>query len=126
MENQPTKLRCLRAQTHERGLEIEKVALQYLLSNGYFLIVTNFRWQGGELDLIVEDPTKAIIFVEVRSSWNSSPYLAFSITAKKRRRLRNSTHVFFLKYPRLRNRPHRFDLIWVQGTKIEHWKNVEI
>ncbi len=65
--------------TWNRGQKAEAQAAQFLLDNGLRVIDKNFRWRGGEIDLIALDRPKSIarcevptvdelVFIEVRSS----------------------------------------------------------
>ncbi len=48
-----------------RGRSAENQALLYLQRKGLRLIDRNYRWRGGEIDLIMQD-RECIVFVEVR------------------------------------------------------------
>lgn len=70
--------------TGRRG---EALAAEYLRSQGYGIIATNWRCQQGELDLIAVDGA-ILVFVEVRTRRGAALGLAEeSITLAKRRRL---------------------------------------
>jgi len=66
----------------------EELALKFLLKKGYKLIEKNFRCSLGEIDLIVSDSDKNLIFVEVRSKTDTlfgEPFETVGI--KKQRRI---------------------------------------
>ncbi len=50
----------------QRGRQAEDRALQFLQTRGLRLIARNWRWQGGELDLVMLDGD-TVVFVEVRA-----------------------------------------------------------
>lgn len=116
--------------THESGLFFEQRAQEYLENKGYQFIAKNFRWKGGETDLIFNDPAGSgpqgtIVFVEVRSSSEKSNFLRNSISFKKRRRLIHAAHMFLYKM-KYRSIAFRFDFIWIEKGEVEHWKNVMV
>jgi putative endonuclease len=49
-----------------QGTAAEDLALRYLEARGLALVTRNFRYRGGELDLIMRDG-EHLVFVEVRS-----------------------------------------------------------
>lgn len=51
--------------THQIGQKAEENALQFLLNQGFQLIVQNYHCQFGEIDLIVFK-NELLVFVEVR------------------------------------------------------------
>ncbi len=52
--------------THEKGVDGENRAVEYLKKKGYKIIDRNFRIRGGEIDIIVLDG-EYLVFVEVKS-----------------------------------------------------------
>ncbi len=110
----------------DQGLKAESRVQKFLETSGFKFYCRNFRWKGGEVDLVMEDPNGTLVFVEVRSSTKESPWLRYSIQRAKRRRMMATTHEFFLRNPKMRIKPFRFDLVWVEQIKIEHWKNITL
>ena len=56
--------------TISRGQIAEKLVRRFLLKRGYVLIGYNYRIKGGEIDIIsIKD--NEIVFIEVRSRWQS-------------------------------------------------------
>ncbi|WP_295468177.1 YraN family protein [uncultured Pseudomonas sp.] len=95
----------------KRGRQGEERALQYLQARGLQPIARNWRWRGGELDLVMLDGD-TVVFVEVRArrhtAWGGA---AESIDARKRQRLVNSAALFLQSEARWAKRPCRFDVI---------------
>ncbi|EHK69557.1 hypothetical protein PPL19_18592 [Pseudomonas psychrotolerans L19] len=95
----------------QRGRQAEDRALQFLQTRGLRLLDRNWRWQGGELDLVMLDGD-TVVFVEVRArrhtAWGGA---AESIDARKRQRLVNSAALFLQSEARWAKRPCRFDVI---------------
>ena len=111
--------------TRERGLSAELKVRQALEAGGYHFVESNFQWKGGEIDLVFVDALGVLVFVEVRSAAAASPWLRYTITPAKQRRLINTA----LRYRMARTstsgrRAFRFDMVWVEGDHFEHWKNV--
>jgi len=99
----------------------EDRALRYLQQHGLKLIERNFRCKGGEIDLILAQPTQAsnlLVFVEVRQ--RSSPRYggaAASVTRNKQAKLIVAAQVFLQRYA---DPPAcRFDVIAIEGDAIE-------
>jgi putative endonuclease len=110
----------------DRGILAEEKAKQFLLEKGFQFLEKNFRWRGGEIDLIMLDPQNALVFVEVRSATKRSQHLKYSIGPAKRRRLLYTAELYCSKASWARKMPRRFDWIWIEEGQIEHWKNIII
>ena len=111
--------------TRERGLSAELLARRTLEGTGYQFIESNFYWKGGEIDLVFLDATGVLVFVEVRSAAADSCWLRYTISPAKQRRLAHTALRYRLaRASWARARPYRFDLAWVEGARVEHWKNV--
>lgn len=113
--------------TRERGDTAETLVVEYLQEQGYVVCERNFRWPGGELDIVARHRSKELVFVEVRSSGrNRADLLRYTICPAKRRKLLNTMAIYELKRPWSRRLEKRFDVVWVEAGRIEHWKNVII
>jgi Holliday junction resolvase-like predicted endonuclease len=113
------------------GLRIEAEAAKWYLERNPAarLLERGFRWRGGEIDLIFEEPSilrpscTELVFVEVRArlpgAWESG---VESVRGVKLARLRAGITVFLSRY---RGRAHsaRLDLIAWDGTNWEHLKD---
>jgi putative endonuclease len=105
----------------------ENQARRFLQSSGFTTIARNWRFDKGELDLVMADGN-AIVFVEVKSraDENFAPATT-AITAKKKGTLlRTAKH--FLRQYNLSDRPLRFDVVTVILGKIgkpqiKHYRN---
>ncbi len=111
----------------QKGDLAEREAEQFLLDNGYKLVVRNYRIHQGEIDLVVEQD-ELIVFVEVRYRRNQS-YLSpvFSVNEKKRKKLRKAALAFINHYRQYANYSFRFDIVGVyedEGKlKMDHLEN---
>jgi len=56
----------------KRGRKAETYACAYLLRKGYRLFARNYRYAGGELDIVAKDKAGIWLFVEVKSIWENS------------------------------------------------------
>lgn len=110
--------------TRARGSLAESAARRFLEALGYVFVEANFYWRGGEIDLVMTESSGTIVFVEVRSAGAVSGYLRYTISAAKRRHLINTSFQYLFRKPWARGRAFRFDLVWIEGGTIDHWKNV--
>ncbi len=110
----------IQTQSRERGLWAEQLALQHLCDRGLRPHSRNYRWRGGEIDLIMlADET--VVFVEVRyRSRLEYGDGAQSVTGYKRRRIANTARYFLQQHPRLLDRPCRFDVVSISGHSEKH------
>jgi len=54
----------------KRGKLAEKIAIEFLRKKKFAIIAKNYRYRGGEIDIIAYDRAeKELAFVEVRSKW---------------------------------------------------------
>lgn len=114
----PRRLSIRQAQ----GRDWEQAARAYLRRHKLAPVEENFRCKGGELDLIMRDgPT--LVFVEVRQRADlEHGGAAASITPAKIRRLVHAAQVYLLRFPV--TPPCRFDVVAIDGERIEWLKNV--
>jgi putative endonuclease len=108
--------------TRQRGAAAEDQALAHLQAAGLRLLERNYRTPGrggGEIDLIVRDPTDGtLVFVEVRSRASRAfGGAGASITSAKQRRI-----IFAARYYLMRLSsppPCRFDVVLVEGDSVQ-------
>jgi len=76
-----------------RGQKAEAYALNYLQQKGLKLVTRNYRWRGGEIDLVLRDGC-ALVFVEVRLRSNPryGGALASIDPGKQRRLIQSAQH----------------------------------
>lgn len=104
------------------GAAAEQRALDYLLSRGLRLCESNFRCKGGEIDLVMLHGDE-LVFVEVRARSNSEfGGAAASITRSKQQRMQRAAHIYLRRYRM--PPPCRFDVIAIDGEKLEWLQNV--
>ena len=102
----------------------EDIALEYLLQNGYHLIVRNFQCKMGEIDLIVRKGD-TLVFVEVRSRTGKQygdP--SESVNRKKQDKIRKTAKYYLYQNRSLEQYYCRFDvvaIVWEEGNYTVEW-----
>lgn len=107
--------------TTARGKAAEDLALEFLRRRGLVLMARNYRFRGGEIDLIMRDAA-AVVFVEVRLRANLRD-AAESITAAKRRKLSATARRFLQRETGGMGAEweFRFDAVLVDAAKKICW-----
>ena len=97
----------------EAGRRGETLALEHLLGQGYRLVERNFRFQRGEIDLILAAPDGDLVFAEVKAGrGDTAGDPAAWVTAKKQRQLQRVAQGYCVTHG-LADRPMRFDVLAV-------------
>ncbi len=105
----------------ERGRRAEERAAEFLRSLGYQIIARNYRWQGGEVDLIARDGDW-LVFVEVKARSSRAYGLPEeAITPRKRRRLLRTAQRYLQQHPT--DLPVRFDVVALSGGEARLYRN---
>ena len=106
----------------------EKRSERFLKRKGFEAIARNFTCKTGEIDLIMTDQGRTIVFVEVktRRDENYSQAQDAVTYAKRAKMIRTARH--FLKTYEVKDKPMRFDVVAVVlGPKgpvqIRHYEN---
>jgi len=106
----------------------EKRCEKYLKRKGLKTLTRNFSCKTGEIDLVMVDSDRTLVFVEVKTRANEdfSPSESAVTKAKKTRMLRTTR--YFLAANDIEDRPYRFDVVTiVLGEKgpaqIRHYEN---
>jgi putative endonuclease len=108
------------------GAQAEERAAQLLQQAGFRILLRNYRWRGGELDLVARRGDLLVIGeVRLRSSSRFGG-AASSISASKRHRLRLTAQHLLAHHPQLAELNVRFDALlavdveqpleWLQGV----------
>lgn len=96
------------------GHSQENAAAKHLCDHGLQLIHSNYQCRVGEIDLIMLDSHRQLVFVEVRFRRSTRFGTAIdSITKEKQRKIRRAASHFLLTYPQHANRICRFDVIGI-------------
>jgi putative endonuclease len=104
-----------RASSAAKGRAGEAAAAALLESEGWSILARNFRWRGGEVDLVAARGAE-IAFVEVKSWEFLGPEdLERAIGPDKRRRIVETSKIFLSRYREYNDWSVRFDVILVRG-----------
>jgi len=96
----------------------EDLACAHLKASGMRIVARNWRWRGGEVDIVALDG-RTLVFVEVKARRGTRfgrPEEA--VTQAKRRRLWRTAHAFVGRNdPEV---PIRFDIVAVTGEEVRY------
>jgi len=107
----------------DAGNSGEDAALRYLTERGLTLVTRNYRCRAGEIDLVMlQQGVLVLIEVRYRESTEFGGAAA-SVTWRKQRRLIIAAKHLLLTRADLRRYPARFDVVAVDGAKIEWIRN---
>jgi putative endonuclease len=107
----------------------EELAAQILTDKGYEIIVRNYRYEHGEIDIIANDPdSKCTVFVEVKSRRNleyGEP--EYAITKAKQRQIRKIAELYLFE-KEIKELDCRFDVVAIlfedfKNPSINHYEN---
>ncbi len=91
----------------------ESAAADYLKAHGYQILAQNYRFQRGEIDIIVQQEDR-IVFVEVKTRRSLKFGLPqHAVTLKKQRQI-SKIALAYLQSQDLMDVPCRFDVIAIQ------------
>jgi putative endonuclease len=94
-----------------RGRKAETYACAYLLRKGCKLLARNYRYAGGELDIVAKDKNGKWLFIEVKSVWENSFGLPdVRVHAEKQRKIWQTALHFLYKNDNMEQNS-RFDVI---------------
>lgn len=104
-----------------RGEEGETRALEFLKTQGYQIVARNYRWQGGEIDIIARDgDSLAFIEVKARSDEEFAPAEEALTPWKRERLIRTAQHYIAHHQPKV---PLRFDVVAIVGEEVRLYKD---
>lgn len=106
----------------EKGNFGEKLARDYLINDGFEIIVSNFFTRFGELDIIAKKGQR-IHIVEVKLLAKKYIHSGYKINYKKQRRMIQITQIFMDNY-KLYDFYYQFDLVTIISGQIKHYKNI--
>jgi len=105
----------------ELGQRGEEQALRWLREQGYKIVARNYRWRGGEIDLIARDGDY-LAFIEVKTRTDEQFSLPEeALTREKQRRIIRTARRYIAEH-----RPEldlRFDVVAIAGGKIRLYKD---
>jgi putative endonuclease len=97
----------------ETGNRGEAIAAAYLIRKHYAIVETNWRFRGGEIDIVARH-NDMLVFVEVRSRSATTTEAAFAtITPSKRQRLIRSAYAYINAHDLPESTSWRIDIIGI-------------
>ena len=92
------------------------------------LLTRNFSCRTGEIDLIMVDNDRSIVFVEVKTRLDEEFAPTETVVNKTKIDKMTKTARYFISSNDIENRPHRFDIVTVTlgqrgPAEIRHYKN---
>ncbi|MBC7317699.1 YraN family protein [Candidatus Bipolaricaulota bacterium] len=99
------------------GKAAEELAVKHLRAQGMRIVARNWRWRGGEVDIIAKDG-ETLVFVEVKSRADPTfmrPEEAVDLS--KRQHLWHAAQAYLQGKPWV---PVRFDVVAVTPQGIQH------
>ena len=94
----------------------EDIAAEFLQRQGLELLVTNYRYRTGEIDLIMIDD-QTLVFVEVKQRRDSQfGRPEESVGMAKQAKLRRTAASYLQRHDRSQSWPCRFDVVAVTGS----------
>ena len=107
----------------------EKQAKEFLISNNYRILETNFHSPYGEIDIIAED-LNTLVFIEVKTRSTGLDTALNSISISKRKKISKTASYFLSKNPTFDDMFTRFDVIIIlmnrDQTSLKHIKEAFI
>jgi putative endonuclease len=101
------------ANYRKKGQIGEEIASHYLERIGYKILVHNYRFEKGEIDLIAEDGGE-LVFVEVKARASRAFGMPEdSVTEEKQERIHNAAEGYLYEH-NIDNYPVRFDVVAIE------------
>ena len=100
----------------EIGIKGEKLAKEFLISNNYEIINTNFHSPYGEIDIIAKD-NETLVFIEVKTRSTDLDSALNSISISKRKKISKTASYFLSKNHSFEDMFTRFDVIVIITSK---------
>ena len=100
------------------GADYEKLAAEYLQSQGYEILEHNFRCRSGEIDLIARED-EYLCFVEVKYRAGSSCGSPLdAVNSHKQRQILKVAKYYLMRKGMTMDTPCRFDVVAIEGKEI--------
>jgi len=106
----------------------ERRSERFLKRKGLKVLTRNYSCRAGEIDLIMVDSDRSIVFVEVKTRTDEEFAPTESVITTPKMDKMSKTARYFLSAYEIENRPYRFDIVTVTLGKrgpadIRHYKN---
>lgn len=108
----------------------EDLALKYLKEKGFWLLARNWRYQRGEIDLIMKS-SSVLLFVEVRTRSINSYVPPYASIPRKKWKLLRYTALAYRRQMIFKPKTMQFDVVGVRHKnggfeEIFHYENVGV
>jgi len=100
----------------ETGSKGEELAREFLISNNYQIIKTNFHSPYGEIDIIAKD-NGTLVFIEVKTRSSNLESALNSISISKRKKISKTASLFLSANRPFEDMFTRFDVIIILKSK---------
>lgn len=102
--------------SRKKGKQFEKLAADFLKSNGLKLLQQNFHAYRGEIDLVMRE-AGTLVFIEVKFRKNAAfGSAAETVTYKKQQHLILAAQYYLQLHKQYANSACRFDVIAITGS----------
>jgi putative endonuclease len=106
----------------------ERQCEKYLRKKGLKTLTRNYACKAGEIDLIMVDSDRSIVFVEVKTRTDEEFSPTESVITTTKMDKMAHTARYFISVHEIENRPYRFDIVTVTlgqrgPADIRHYKN---
>lgn len=112
--------------TQQLGILGERIARRYLEQKGYVFREANFRWYGGEVDLVMQKG-ETYIFVEVKLRRPGAYAGHEAVTRHKQYRVVRTCELYLKKHRVYERVPFQIDVVEItlHGTnaRVRHFEN---
>ncbi|OJJ17808.1 YraN family protein [marine bacterium AO1-C] len=112
----------------QKGAQGENLAVQFLQKKGYEIVVRNYRYKRGEIDIIAKGIHQTLVFVEVKLRSSDAFGLPEEMVSENQQNLIMATAEQYIEES---NWQHdiRFDIVAIQlpkgqAPKITHFEDV--
>ena len=105
------------------GAQFEQLTVQYLESQGYRILETNFRCRQGEIDIIAQDGIY-LVFCEVKyraDRMSGDPMEA--VDERKQRKILHTSKYYLYLNDLPEDTPCRFDVVGIADGRMQLMKN---
>lgn len=106
----------------------ERRCEKFLKRKGLKTLTRNYACKAGEIDLIMVDSDRSIVFVEVKTRADEELSPTESVITKPKMDKMSHTARYFLTVHEIQNRPYRFDVVTITlgqrgPAEIRYYKN---
>ncbi len=101
---------------------------KFLKRKGLKTLTRNYACKAGEIDLIMVDSDRSIVFVEVKTRADEEFTPTESVITRPKMERMTKTARYFISVNEIENRPYRFDIVTIilgrRGpAELRHYKN---